>query len=68
MTEHWSTANEIRFLRMAVPPFGLTRLEFLQNYKDAMALRENWDTMDKEEIEEKLNKEIEKEMENGRNF
>ncbi len=67
MAEHWSTGDEIRFLRTTVPPFGLTRHEFLSNYKEAIKFRENWDVINKDEIEAFLTKEIEKEIQNGGN-
>jgi hypothetical protein len=67
MAEYWRTSDEIRFLRTTVPPFGLTRYEFLSNYKEAIKFRENWDVLNKEEIEAFLTKEIEKEIQNGGN-
>ena len=62
--EYWSTHDEIKFIKRTTPPLGLTRLKFLQNYKEGIQKRVDWDILNKEEIEVVLNQEIEKELEN----
>jgi hypothetical protein len=53
----WSTADEIRFFKDA-HPLGVSKLKFLQNYKEALCERTNWDDIDKKKLMKELNKSI----------
>jgi len=56
----WTTGDEIRFLKEALPK-EITRVQFLQNYKEALNHRINWDVIDKKRLLRVLNNEINKE-------
>ena len=53
----WSTADEIRFFK-STSPMGITKLQFLINYKEAISHRNRWGTLDKKKIMTELNKEV----------
>ena len=53
----WTTADEIRFFKQTRPT-GVTRIEFLKNYKEALCNRTIWDKIDKNKVIKELNKEI----------
>ena len=56
----WETGDEIRFLKQATPS-GMTKLEFLQNYKEGLCERNNWGLIDKKKLFRELNKQIQQE-------
>lgn len=64
----WGTTSEIDFLRNCELK-SISRLEFLQNYKEGMKLRSNWGNIDPNVIQNVVDYEIKqlKEHENGRN-
>jgi len=57
----WTTGDEIKFIKETVPK-EVSRLEFLNNYKEALCSREKWDAISKTKvikcIESEINKEI----------
>ena len=56
----WATADEIRFFQRSQIK-GLSKLEFLQNYKEGIRHRKIWGSINKNKLMQALNKEITKE-------
>jgi len=56
----WSTGDEISFIR-DMQPKGISKLEFLQNYKEGLCTRVNWDTISKVKVMKFIETEINKE-------
>lgn len=53
----WSTSDEIRFL-LSSEPKGISKKQFLLNYKEGMKYRSNWENINKEEVYKALEQEI----------
>ena len=57
----WATNDEIRFFQRTTVK-GMSKLEFLQNYKEGLCKRQNWQGFDKKRLFTELEKEITKEQ------
>lgn len=53
----WGTSDEIRFL-ISTELKGISKKQFLLNYKEGIRYRSNWENINKEEVYKALEQEI----------